>query len=346
MSITKILENLVTFRSLSRDRDANRDVLNHITSVVTTPMHDKQTETLWWGHKNLATTEWLIQTHVDVVPANDDQFNLKVIRNKAWGRGAADTKGSAAVLMKNAHNWEDVAHKKKITFMVVTDEEIGGESTQKILGTMKHLKGAIFLEPTGLKVTTKAKGMMQVKISASGRAVHGSLPWTGSNAIEKLALGLTKFRLTVPQPTQETRFTTYNFSQINGGTAINQVPACAELWCDIRRSPEEDPQNIVSTLSASFNECDIRVIKNESPIMCDTSSHLFQSLKIALKANNTNPLTGFDHGTSDARHATALGIPALVFGPKGGNLHAIDEWVSLKSLKKVEAVLDHWVNNI
>src|SRR5690606_6386805 len=100
------------------------------------------------------------------------------------------------------------------TFMLVSDEEIGGLSTKQTLPNMRALEGGIFLEPTNLRLTTEAKGMMQIRIKASGKASHGSRPWEGTNAIELLTRGLIQFRLSHPSPIQETQATTFNFSQI------------------------------------------------------------------------------------------------------------------------------------
>lgn len=346
MTLLTILEELIKAKTLSEDRKTCLDTLKKIQPQIPNSVIDTKSGILLWGHTNLATTSWLINTHLDVVPGSPKQFSLKIKGDKAWGRGVADVKGCAAILIDQAKKWTGLAIQKKVTFMLVTDEEVGGTSTKAILSTMKDLQGAIFLEPTGLHITTEAKGMMQIKIVAKGVSCHGSRPWEGDNAIEMLARGLVQFRLTQPTPTQETRTTTFNFSQIKGGEAINQVASFAELWCDVRFNPQDNPSDIVTEIVACFPSCEVRVVKCESPINCDKSTKVFESVVRAVKSVSINPLTQFDHGTSDARHATALGIPALVFGPKGGGLHSDHEWVSLKSLIKVQNVLDHWIKNI
>jgi acetylornithine deacetylase/succinyl-diaminopimelate desuccinylase-like protein len=42
---------------------------------------------------------------------------------------------------------------------------------------------------------------------------------------------------------------------------------------------------------------------------------------------------------ADSALAGAMGIPSILFGPIGHGAHAIDEWVSLKSLLKVYEIL-------
>jgi acetylornithine deacetylase len=45
-------------------------------------------------------------------------------------------------------------------------------------------------------------------------------------------------------------------------------------------------------------------------------------------------------GTTDARFFNIYGrIPATCYGPVGGNIHGIDEWVSIDSMMETAAVL-------
>lgn len=346
MNFLTNLDGLTKIESVSNDRNACHAVLSFAKAFINDNHYDQKLGVLLWGHQDLSTSKWLINTHIDVVPGNPDQFELRLIRDRAWGRGVVDAKGCAAILIENANRWDQLAKSKKITFMLVSDEEVGGDSTKVLLPKMSMLQGAIFLEPSNLHITTLAKGMIQVKIVAGGTSCHGSRPWLGKNAIELIMNGIIQFKLSHPTPTQETTNTTYNFSLINGGSAINQVPSNAELFCDVRYNPADDPSVIQKDFALKFNGCEISLIKCESPIICKQSSSVFSAVKNSFKATGINPLTQFDHGTSDARHATALDIPALVFGPKGGGLHSDSEWVSLKSLYKVQQILDHLINNI
>jgi acetylornithine deacetylase len=47
------------------------------------------------------------------------------------------------------------------------------------------------------------------------------------------------------------------------------------------------------------------------------------------------PELAADTAGLDARFAGEFGIPCVVFGPDGENLHGIDEWVSLSSVRTV-----------
>lgn len=352
MNTQNILNDLIAVPSITGDGKSCGKIIKmaqailHAKHVSSKVIKTAKRSILIWGELDLEKSEWLINSHLDVVPGKLEQFEPQENKGKLFGRGAADTKGSCAVLLANIENWQSLARAKHLTFMLVTDEEVGGESTKEILHSLPNLKGAVFLEPTGEKLVIQAKGIIQIKITATGKSCHGSRTWEGNNALEKLAHRLTSFRLRHPSPTHETRNTTFNFSLMTAGTAINQVPGKATLWCDIRWNPADNPEDIVASLKLAFDQCLVEVVKLEPPVNCPQSSQLHRDFTQALKANSLNPLNAFEHGSSDARHCTGFGIPSLVFGPKGKNLHADNEWVSLKSLDNVQRVLNTWINNL
>jgi succinyl-diaminopimelate desuccinylase len=352
MQLLSTITNLITIPSLSGDGKSCKKIISIARNALKSKkikfkiIKANKKPVLIWGEVDLKKTEWLINAHLDVVPAAAEQFHPKINKGKIWGRGAADTKAGCAVMLENALSWDHLARTKHVTFMLVIDEEVGGESTKLLISQMTNIKGGIFLEPTGEKMIVQAKGIIQLKITAVGIAGHGSQPWECESALEKITSNLTRFRKSHPIPMRETRSTTFNFSSLTSGTAINQVPASAELWCDIRWSPLDNPKHIVEKIKKTFSNCTIETVKLESTVDCPKESLLRSSFTTSLKNSSINPIPGFEHGSSDARHCTALGIPALVFGPKGKNLHAQDEWVSIKSIKRVEQVLGHWIKNI
>ncbi len=346
----KLLEELIAIPSVSGDDQVCKKIIHFARSKLTEEDIESRTVTragkpiLLWGQLNLQESKWLINTHLDVVPATPAQFVTKITKDKIWGRGTADTKWASATLLSISKEQVELATSKNITFMLVVDEEIGGESTKVLLSEMKGLSGAIFLEPTQEKIVLEAKGIMQMKIIARGKTCHGSRPWEGINAIEMLVQDLATFRIRNPIPLSETKNTTFNFSTISGGQAINQVPDKAELWCDIRFNPHSKIEDVITQLQTCFGGCEVAVIKNESAIDCAKSALVVKNLSMAMRQNSKNPLFAFDHGSSDARHSTKLSIPSLVFGIKGKGLHSEEEWGSLKSIKKIGSILDTWIS--
>ncbi len=352
MQLHNTLHDLVRIPSVTGDAEACKTIIkfcnnflgnNKVSSAV---LSSAGKPVLVWGTTDLSKTKWLINSHLDVVPGETSQFIPREGKGKIWGRGAADTKGSCAVILQNAKTWEELALRKNVTFMLVVDEETGGDSTREISTMLSKLQGGIFLEPTGEKIVTQAKGIMQVKLTTKGKSAHGSTPWEGKNTIETLAHSLTDFRLHNPQFIANTKSSTFNFSQIVGGEAINQVPGKTSLMCDIRRNPADPENNLLLLLRTHFPDTIVQVVKSEPPINCDKSSCLFLNLSGAMRGASLNPLTAFSSGSSDARHLSGRKIPAIVFGPKGKNIHGHGEWVSTKSLDNVARVLSGWLKLI
>lgn len=350
--IIKLLESLISIQSVTSDCKTCEDIIVFCQNFLLSKSINHRIikingkPVLIWGELDLKKTRWLINSHLDVVPGVPSQFVTKKGKDRIWGRGAADTKSSCSIILNLSKSINSISTKKHLSFMLVVDEEVGGDSTKEILASMTSLKGAIFLEPTDNKIITQAKGIIQLKITSFGKSSHGSRPWDGDNALEKLAKQLTEFRRINPNPTHETKQTTFNYSVLNSGQTINQIPSAAILWCDIRWNPNDDPKKILSLLKNNFSGCRIEIVKLESAINCPIESNLFKSFSRSLNESSIQATPGFEHGSSDARHVTALNIPALVFGPKGGNLHGLDEWVDTKSLDKTRLVLSNWIKTI
>jgi succinyl-diaminopimelate desuccinylase len=346
-----ILKSLISFPTITADLKANFDCLSWCRQTLKSQQIDSCLEEkfgrpiLVWGAP-LDKCETLICSHVDVVPAPKNLFDAKEDTTTISGRGSADNKSSVAIMLSLPKELIALAKQKNITFALVTDEETGGNSTRLMINSLKkQLKSAIFMEPTNLTLENQAKGIIQIKITASGKSAHGSRPWTGKNAITNLSLKLSEFLKYHPIPTSETYATTYNFSQISGGTAINQIPSSCELWIDIRFNPQDNPKSIISEIKDQFRPCKVEVIKLESPIFTSPQNKLIETLSSCLAKVNIKPRLTFDHASSDARHCTALKIPAVVFGPTGSNLHQDNEYVITSSLSKTYAVIASFIES-
>src|SRR5207302_11282693 len=88
--------------------------------------------------------------------------------------------------------------RKKLVFLWTSDEEIGSQSSRKLIETEARRGDAVFvLEPSfgprGLPKTAR-KGVGQAELSVHGRASHAGLaPEEGSNAVHELAAQVTRF---------------------------------------------------------------------------------------------------------------------------------------------------------
>src|SRR5204862_7364547 len=130
----------------------------------------------------------VLHGHLDVVPAEPDQFEPRVDGDRLYGRGAYDMKGGLAAIMCATR---DLASQNlvKVHFVCCCDEESeedanrGSDYIAKEMGYLGDF--AITGEPTDMLIGVQAKGVLLLRIDVRGRSAHGSTPWLGDNAVLK-----------------------------------------------------------------------------------------------------------------------------------------------------------------
>ena len=345
----RVLKKLITFQTVTFDIEKNLHALVFLQKtlkkkhIIATIIEIRGRPMLIWGvQPNNAVA--IIMAHIDVVPAKREQFHSHVVGNILSGRGAADTKAAIAVLASLGKKHVQTAINHNTIFCVTTDEEIGGDSAkQLILKKLPLLKFGIFLEPTNLSVVHCSKGIIQLELRAKGVPAHGSRPWEGKNAIMQLIRAIE--RMTDLNQSPSDTSSTITCTKIEGGEAINQVPSMAGAFFDVRIDPQDDWQKLLEKIRSVALPCDLHVIKQEPALNTDPKNqHVEQFLK-AVGVGGGKPELRFEPGASDARHCMQRNIPAVVFGPTGGNLHGNTEWVDLTSLEPVRKTLIAFITN-
>ncbi len=136
----------------------------------------------------------LLMSHIDVVDAPDQLFEPEEKDGKLYGRGSFDDKYAVALSMilfrehlykarKEGRAQEDLS----LGILITGDEEAGGhKGAREALKTIRT-DFCIALDGGNVrKIVTKEKGVLRLKLISRGKAAHGSRPWLGENAIEKL----------------------------------------------------------------------------------------------------------------------------------------------------------------
>ena len=85
----------------------------------------------------------------------------------------------------------------------------------------------------------------------------------------------------------------------------------------------------------------MRVILDNEPYEAAGHEELLEAFSSATENVTGRPATtmGFN-SWSDAAVMQTAGIPTLMVGGEGGDIHAIDEWANLPSLAELAAILD------
>jgi acetylornithine deacetylase len=144
-----------------------------------------------------------------------------------YGRGACDAKGALAAQVVAAERLRREGE-RRVGLLFVVGEERGSDGA---LAANELPPGARFLlngEPTGSKLGRATRGVLRLRLVASGRAAHSSQPQRGENAIDKLMDALLELRgLPLPEDAELGR-TFYSVGLISGGIAPNVIPPQAE----------------------------------------------------------------------------------------------------------------------
>jgi len=274
--------------------------------------------------------------HLDVVEGEEEQFIAREEGDRLYGRGACDMKGQAAFCMNIL---KQAPKGKSIAVAFTFDEEQGG-----MLGA-QHLAGMVNPEfiicpDARYSLVLKEKGVMRLKVTAIGKAAHGAYPWQGENAIENLVDAFAKIREIFPTVSDEDHWKpTYNLGIIRGGEAPNKIPDRAELVLDIRYTEKDNPEEIMQMVSSASDKIEVERVEFTPAVSVDTESPVFKKFEKAIMSGlDEKPETYFANGSRDTKWFSKQGVPFGIIGPKGGEPHSADEWVSISSLKEFEKV--------
>ena len=186
----------------------------------------------------------LVLGHLDVVAAEDDMFEPKIVDGKMYGRGTLDMKSFAAVAMNSMHYVLEHQLPVKLGIILSTDEEQGSKSAHAFLAKYPDINADVVLDndvggDIG-EIITKCKNPVFVKLIAQGIAAHGSMPWDGLDANEMLMRTIADLRKDFSYfdvksgAPKNTWIDTMHVAKIKGGEVSNIISSKAEALLDIR----------------------------------------------------------------------------------------------------------------
>ena len=254
----------------------------------------------------------VLSTHVDCVPPF---FASREERGLVFGRGACDAKGILAAQVAAAEGLR-AAGESRVGLLFVVGAERGSEGAP--VANAHAPQGVRFLvngEPTDNRLGAATRGMLRVRLRATGRAAHSSFPDLGESAIDKLLDALMVLR-GVGLPEDEVLGRThYTVGLIEGGVAPNVVSphALAEVMFRIvgRGAPVREALRVIESLVTVETVLEIPAVR----------MHVIPGFETA-----TFPYT------TDVPLLTNWGLPLLV-GPGSIHVaHTADEHLSIDEL--------------
>ena len=318
----------------------------------------------------------LLHGHLDVVPAAADDwqvdpFSGEIQDGYVWGRGAVDMKDFDAMLLSvvRARTRAGRVPDRPIVLCFTADEEAGGHKGAEYL--LDHHRDELETcteavgEVGGFSTTVRGrrlylieaaeKGMAWMRLTARGRAGHGSMI-NRENAVTDLAAAVARIgahewpvRLT---PTMKTLLAavaelagteatpenaeslveefggaarmlgavirnTTNPTMLNAGYKVNVIPTEASAHVDGRFLPGFEDEFFATLAELCGDRISIDYVSKQSPWETPYEGHLVDAMSRSILAEDPGAIVApyLMSGGTDAKHFNRLGLRSYGFAP-------------------------------
>jgi acetylornithine deacetylase len=188
--------------------------------------------------------EVVLTTHFDCVPPF---IPSRESGDRLYGRGSCDAKGTLIAQIAAVERLRE-SGESRVGLLFVVGEERGSDGAKAANAVAPGSRYLVNGEPTDNRLGTATRGAYRVRLRASGRAAHSSLPELGISAIDKLIDALIVLRGIAWPRDPDLGHTFYNVGSIAGGVAPNVIPPSAEAELMFRTvGPHETIRGLIET---------------------------------------------------------------------------------------------------
>ncbi len=288
----------------------------------------------------------VIAGHIDTVPIAENLPTWTSSEGAVLhGRGTVDMKGGVAVALVLAATVREPV--RDVTYVFYDCEEV--EAVRNGLGRLSRTRPellqadfAVLGEPTSAVVEGGCQGTMRIAVETSGTAAHSARSWMGSNAIHKAA-GVLDVLNRYQAREIEVEGLVYreglNAVGISGGIAGNVIPDRCTVLVNYRFAPDKSLEQAEAHLRELFADYPVSVT--------DASPAARPGLNVPVAAKFVAAVGGTPgpkYGWTDVALFSALGVPAVNFGPGNPSLaHKDDEQCPVSDLTTCEDALRRWL---
>lgn len=287
----------------------------------------------------------LIAGHIDTVPVNK---NLPTVMDGAFivGRGTVDMKAGVAVQLKLAV--ELSAPAVDVTWIWYDNEEV--DDALNGLGRLSRnhpelLAGdfAVLSEPTDGDVEGGCNGTLRAELRTSGVRAHSARAWVGRNAIHaasSILATLADYQTRNVEVDGLVYRESLNAVAISGGVAGNVIPDECVVTVNYRFAPNRSGEEAVAHIRELFPDAHCTIVDLAEGARPGLDAPLAQEFVAAI-GGEAKP----KYGWTDVARFSALGIPAVNYGPGDPFLaHADDERVDTAQILDCERGLRAWLS--
>ena len=294
----------------------------------------------------------LLGGHMDTVDAggnwSHDPFVLSVEGTRAYGRGTCDMKGGLAAQITGLKRLqeENIEFCGEIELLCVCDEEqlsLGANHYVKQAASQRKADFAIFAEPHFDNLIVGAAGKTLLEIEIEGKTGHAAEPANGINAVDCMAAWITEVNQKYSSLYREGACASHCFLRAYSeysGYSLN-IPDKSYALLNKHLDVQEQEEAFLADLAAIYRDkigvghIQIRQALPHYPsYRLDLNNEDYQTLYHLIRDTyGIDAEEKIGKGVTDGNVIyPSLGIPIVMFGPKGVNLHQPDEYLDLDSV--------------
>jgi succinyl-diaminopimelate desuccinylase len=339
-----LLEQLVNIESVSKNEQRIADAVEAALRPLghlTVSRH---------GNTVVARTSFglpervVIAGHLDTVPLDD---NLPAVRDGEVlrGLGTCDMKGGVAVMLKLAATVP--APNRDLTFLFYEAEEIESEFNGLHLLSQSDpdlllADFAILMEPSDAVIEAGCQGTLRVAVTTRGERAHSARSWMGVNAIHRAGAILDRlnaYEARKPVIDGLEYHEGLNAVFINGGVAGNVLPDVCTVQVNHRFAPDRSEAEAAAYVREFFAGFEVELTDTAPGALPGLDRPAAKEFVDAV-GGEVNPKFGW----TDVARFSALGVPAVNFGPGDPRLaHKQEEFVPVEQVLRCESVLITWL---
>ncbi|MDO2936154.1 acetylornithine deacetylase [Paeniglutamicibacter sulfureus] len=312
----------------------------------------------------------VLSGHTDVVPVDgqtwsSDPFVPEIRDGKLYARGTCDMKTFVAVIMAKLESIARAKLDEPIHLAFSYDEEVGCIGAVDLVAAITEAglkpRGCIVGEPTSMRVVRGHKSVNVIRVDFHGVAAHSSLTTQGVNAISAAAEFTAFVDSAARDFAQDGPFddafivphTTTTVNQIEGGIAVNTIPAVCTLHFEFRSIADDDPIELIERFRLEAKRIETAMQERnpeahvEFEVLAKTpgldTPEEAGIVALAAQLGGTASPDKATYGTEAGLFFNA-GIPTVVCGPGDiAQAHAPDEFIALDQIVQCEAFIDNLI---
>ncbi|KRC93039.1 acetylornithine deacetylase [Terrabacter sp. Root85] len=315
----------------------------------------------------------VLSGHTDVVPVDgqdwaSEPFVPEIRDGRLYGRGSCDMKAFIGSVMATVPALSTTPLREPVHLALSYDEEVGCVGAVSLVDAIVERglrpRACIVGEPTSMRVIRGHKSLTMLQVTFHGVAAHSSRTPFGVNAIEyaaqlvRFVRGVADgFRTDGPfDEHYDVPFTTATVNQIEGGIAVNTVPAECSLTFEFRAVGAVDVDATVETFRAEARRIEAEMRRENPDARVEVSiGAQAPGLETADDEDVIDLVTrvGGEASTEKVAYGTEAGlfqragIPTVVCGPGDiAQAHAPDEFVAIEQIERCDTLLANLLSHL